>query len=262
MQRRAALVLVVITPALLITLVQVVEQEQGDDAPAESVGNGDRTRVDFTRTGDQLFVDADPAAASRRFGARNVGPRIASAPASPSASPTPTPTPSASASPTPTPSGSPVNLDPCQLVTQDEASTLAKVTYGPGKEETTQGGGKECVYGSQTTNVMDVIVGQAATPAQAHAEYVEAQAEVQITIATRLPAGVHVNLNTANTEGIGDQAATVTGSETLLGKPISFTGVYVLSGSTFFTIGDLVVGTAPPTVAAVQDQAKVTLGRI
>jgi hypothetical protein len=109
---------------------------------------------------------------------------------------------------------------------------------------------------------MDVIVGQAAAPAQAQAEYAQEQADAQTLIATRLPAGVHVNLNTANTEGIGDKAATVTGSETLLGKPISFTAVYVLSGNTFFTIGDLVVGTAPPTVTAVQDQAKVTLGRI
>ncbi len=59
-------------------------------------------------------------------------------------------------------SGSPENLDPCQLVTQDEASTLAHATFGPGKEETISASGKECVYGYQTTNVMDIIVAQAA----------------------------------------------------------------------------------------------------
>ncbi len=73
---------------------------------------------------------------------------------------------------------------------------------------------------------------------------------------------MHVNLNSANTEGIGDKASTVTGAETLLGKTISFTGIYVISGATFFTIGDLVLGTAPPTVADIQDQAKTVIGRI
>jgi hypothetical protein len=48
--------------------LQVIEQEQADDAPAEGVSN--RARVDFTRTGIELVVDADPATAP---GARNVG---------------------------------------------------------------------------------------------------------------------------------------------------------------------------------------------
>jgi hypothetical protein len=86
--------------------------------------------------------------------------------------------------------------------------------------------------------------------------------EAQTLIATKLPPGISVKLHTANTAGIGDKASTVTGGETLLGKQISFTGIYVSSGSTFFTIGDLVLGTTPPTVKAIQDQAKVTLGRI
>jgi hypothetical protein len=109
---------------------------------------------------------------------------------------------------------------------------------------------------------MDIIVGVASDTGTAKAEYAQEQAEAQTLIATRLPAGVHVNLNTANTEGIGDEAATVTGATAILGKTISFTAIYVLSDVTFFTIGDLVLGTTPPTVAAVQDQAKVTLGRI
>ena len=155
-----------------------------------------------------------------------------------------------------------MNLDPCQLVTQSEASTLAKATFGPGKEESLTGGSKECVYGSQTTNVMDIIVAKAATPEAAQAVYAEELGEVQTLITTRLPAGVTVKLNTANTEGIGDKASTVSGGETLLGKPIGFTGIYVISGATFFTIGDLVVGAAAPTVSALQDQAKVTIGRI
>ncbi|HEY5050232.1 MAG TPA: hypothetical protein VII50_04980 [Acidothermaceae bacterium] len=109
---------------------------------------------------------------------------------------------------------------------------------------------------------MDIIVAQAADSKTAQADYAQELAQAQTLIATRLPAGVHVNLNTANTEGIGDNASTVTGSTAILGKPISFTGIYVISSATFFTIGYLVLGTTPPTVTAIQDQANVTLGRI
>jgi hypothetical protein len=43
----------------------------------------------------------------------------------------------------------------------------------------------------------------------------------------------------------------------------SATGTFTLAnGATFFTIGDLVLAKAPPTVTAIQDQAKVTLVRI
>jgi hypothetical protein len=109
---------------------------------------------------------------------------------------------------------------------------------------------------------MDIIVAQAASPAAAQADYATELGEAQTLIATRLPAGVHVNLNTANTAGIGDKASTVTGAEAILGKQISFTGIYVISGATFFTIGDLVLGTTPPTAAAIQDQAQTVIGRI
>ncbi|HZV25837.1 MAG TPA: hypothetical protein VFG00_06075 [Acidothermaceae bacterium] len=184
-------------------------------------------------------------------------PAATSAPASPS--PTPTPTPSASASPTG--SASPPNLDPCQLVTQSEASTLAGATFGPGREEST-GGGKECVYGYQTLNVMDVIVAEAPDAKTARFVYAQELGEAQAKIASDLPAGVSVKLDTTNTAGIGDEASTITGSGSIQGQTISFTGIYVISGATFFTIGDLVLAKAPPTVTAIQDQAKVTLGRL
>ena len=54
----------------------------------------------------------------------------------------------------------------------------------------------------------------------------------------------------------------MTGGATILGKTISFTGIYVISGATFFTIGDLVLGVAPPTEAAIQAQAQIVIGRL
>ena len=92
-----------------------------------------------------------------------------SPPASPAASQASSPAAPASAagSAAATQSAAPTSLDPCQLVTSSEASALAGTTFGPGQEEASGQGGKRCVYGSQTTNVFMVEVGQAASPAAA-----------------------------------------------------------------------------------------------
>ena len=157
-------------------------------------------------------------------------------------------------------------------MTQTEASTLAGATFGPGKEETISASSKECVYGSQTTNVFDVVVAQAADAATAKAVYAQELGNAQNLIATNLPPGVHLNLTTssasvspsgsASPSSIGDEAATVTGGASIEGKTISFTGIYVISGATFFTIGDLLLGATPPTEAAIQAQAQVVIGRL
>ena len=244
MQRRAALILVAITPALLITSCK---------SSSKSKVTTLQPKVSATAVAPATTAPAPATSTSAAPTGLLPPPPATSAPPSPSASPTPTASPTGSASPT--------NLDPCQLVTQDEASSLAGATFGPGKEEST-GGGKECVYGSQTTNVMDIIVAQAPDAATAQADYAQAQGDAQTTIASQLPPGISAKLNTANTEGIGDKAATITGAASVQGQTISFTGIYVLSGATFFTIGDLVLAKPAPTVSAIQDQARTTLGRI
>ena len=148
------------------------------------------------------------------------------------------------------------------MVTQDEASTLANATFGPGKEVANAGHPKGCIYGSQTKNVLDVVVAQAPDAATAQAGFSQALGQAQAQVATEVPPGVHVNLNSANAEGIGDKATTITWSYSGGGATIAFTGIYVLSGATFFTIGDLVTGTSPATLTALKDQAQVVLGRI
>ena len=226
MQRRAALILVVITPALLITSCKSSSKSKLTTPPA-------------------------------KLSATAVAPATTA--------PAPAPATSTSAAPTgllpPPPATSPTNLDPCQLVTQGEASTLAGATFGPGREEST-GGGKECIYGYQTTNVMDILVAQAVDTKTAQAYYAAGLADAKTTIDSKLPPGTTAKLNTANTEGIGDKAATITGAASVAGQTISFTGIYVLSGATFFTIGDLVRAKPAPTVSAIQDQARTTLGGI
>ena len=137
---------------------------------------------------------------------------------------------------------------------------MANATFGPGKEETTEGGGKICVYGSQTTNVFTVLVGQAADAATAKAEWDAELAVAEAKINSALPPGVQVKFDASNTSGIGDQAVTLSGTEAAAG--ISFNGVYVLSGATFFLIGDMVLHRAPASIADLTTQAQTVLGRI
>ena len=145
-------------------------------------------------------------------------------------------------------------------MTQDEASTLAHATYGPGKEETTEGGGRLCVYGSNTGNVTTVLVGEAASAELAKAEFNTELLEAEAKLNSGLPAGDHVSFNTSNTSGIGDQAVTVTGGEDA--ADIKFAGIYVLSGATFFLIGDLTLHVAPASIADLTTQAQTVMGRI
>ena len=242
--RKAGLIVVVVMPALVLTGCKSSNKAKlGVLKPQVSA----------------LATAASTAAAPATTTPASATPLPPPAPAS-SASPTPTPSTTAPASPAG--SGVPINVDPCQAVTQDEASTLAKATFGAGKEETTAGGGKICVYGSQTTNVFTVEVAQASSEVEASSEWTAEVAEAEAKINSALPPGVHVNFDTSNVSGIGDMAATLTGTETLLGKPINFTGIYVLSGPTFFLIGDLVLGQASPAVGDMEDQARTTLGRV
>jgi hypothetical protein len=176
--------------------------------------------------------------------------------------PAPSTPPAASKPAASTPPASPTTLDPCQLVTSSEASDVAGATYAAGKEETTAGGGRLCVYGSQTTNVFTVLVGEGATPEVAQADWSQVQAEAQTIIASKLPPGVNAKLNTTNVADLGDRAATLTGGATLGGAPVGFTGVYVLKGATFFYLTDIVVGHSAPSASAMQAQAQTVLTRL
>jgi len=182
----------------------------------------------------------------------------------PTATPTATGQQTSAAPPTPIPSatGAPVSLDPCTLVTSTEASAIAHASFGPGKEEPISAASKQCVYGAQTTNVFEVTVAQAASPAEAQAEFTAAQAQAEADLKKQAPPGVNVNLDTSNASGIGDKAATAYGTASIQGQTIGFSGIYVVSGATFFAITDLTVGQKPASTADMKAQAQTVLGRI
>lgn len=162
-------------------------------------------------------------------------------------------------------------LDPCQLVTASEASTLAGATYSTGTEQTntdTAGGGtsRMCIYGGTTTNVFEVLVAQASSASAAQADWAAQESKVQSGLssgASNLPPGTNFQFNINDTSVSGaDKAAAGTISATISGQTLAGSAVYVLKGATFVAITDITVGHAAPTVAAMEGQAGTTLGRV
>src|SRR4029077_7074095 len=84
--------------------------------------------------------------------------------APPPASEAPSTAPAASDTPEPStaesaePSAVATDIDPCQLITADEAGQLTGTAFGAGKESVTKGNAKICTYGAQTKNVFMVEV--------------------------------------------------------------------------------------------------------
>jgi hypothetical protein len=161
-----------------------------------------------------------------------------------------------------TQSAAATSLDPCQLVTSSEASSLAGTTFGPGQEEPSGTNGKRCVYGSRTTNVFMVEVGQAATAAAARADWSTEQARAQALINKKLPAGISLSAHTTRVAGLADRAAVATGSASAAGQTLGLSGIYLLKGAPFVAFQDVLLGHAAPTSAAMESEARTALSRV
>ncbi len=161
-----------------------------------------------------------------------------------------------------TQSAAPTSLDPCQLVTSAEASSLAGTTFGAGREESSGKDGKRCVYGSQTTNVFMVEVGQGADPAAAQADWSAEQARAQDLISKKLPAGISLSAHTTDVSGLADRAAFASGSASAAGQTIGLSGIYLLKGATFLAFQDVLLGHPAPGEAPMESEARTALSRV
>jgi hypothetical protein len=150
--------------------------------------------------------------------------------------------------------GVPTSLDPCQVVPAGEAPQLAGTTFGAGKEETTSGNGKICVYGGQTLDVFSVIVAQAPDVATAQAGKAAAEAQIQ----SEAGKGVQVT----EVPNFADGAAYTAGSYTISGQTFNIAAFYALKGTIFFGFSDLLLNKPAPTAAALQAEAQTVLGRL
>jgi hypothetical protein len=157
------------------------------------------------------------------------------------------------AAPTPTTAASaPVNLDPCQLVPQQEASTVAGASFGPGKLESENASSSRCTYGGNTKNVFLVIVARASSVAEAQAQRDEMRSEAEAQLGGKL--------NVAKVPGVGDDAESITGH--LSSLDVNVSGLYVLKGTLGFALVDEVLGGPAPTTQALIDETNKVLSGI
>ncbi|MGH7735779.1 MAG: hypothetical protein ACREOE_19310 [Gemmatimonadales bacterium] len=156
------------------------------------------------------------------------------------------------------------SLDPCQLVTSAEASSLAGTTFGAGAEDTTSGNARTCTYGAQTLNVFNVLVAQAPDATTAQDDWAQEQAEAQAYATQSVPAGVTLTFNLTDVTNVAgaDQAAVGTAQATISGQTINLSAIYVLKGAVFFTFSDLVLGNPAPSASVLEAQAVTTISRL
>lgn len=182
----------------------------------------------------------------------------ASAPASPSAAATTSPSPAA-ASPSPAASSGatavPTSIDPCQLVTSEEASKLGGVSFGAGKESSTPGNDKMCTYTSLASSVASFSVSVLQAPDVATAQAGKAQAEADLQ-------KISSKLTVTQLPNLADGAAVIEGSLSIGGHTENVASIFALKGTTAFGFGEVIFDHPAPTSAALQAQAQIVLGRL
>jgi hypothetical protein len=177
--------------------------------------------------------------------------------------PSNTPSAQASSSPSAQASASATALDPCQVVTQSEASQLAGTTYAAGMLDTTTAGSQICWYGFQTTNVFEVIVAQAPDAATAQSMWDQEKGKVQSSLQKSINSGTTLNLNVNDTSITGaDRAATGSFSYSGNGHTIAGSAVYLLKGAVFVAFANLAADHAVATASALETEAQIALGRV
>ena len=177
-------------------------------------------------------------------------------------SPSPASTPSAAVSPSPP---SLASLDPCKLVTAQEASNLTGITFGAGVEETADNGARECVYSRPNQNVFIVMVNVASDATTAEADWATTEADAQSGLQKLAGSeGASVGLHAGNITLPGaDQAATAVAGGAIGGNHIlNVSAIYVLKGAVFFMFSDLSLDKPAPAASAMAATATTVLTRI
>ncbi len=149
-------------------------------------------------------------------------------------------------------------FDPCQLISSQEASSLAGVSFGQGSETTTSGGMKICTYGSQTTNVFNVDVAQAPDIASAQADQAQFLADIQANLQSLTSQGLNITQDPSFADGAVMANITFNSG----GIDISGNSMGFRKGTIFIGFSDLALGSAAPTDAAMQGEATIVLARL
>ncbi len=148
--------------------------------------------------------------------------------------------------------------DPCEVLTQSEASTLSKVSMPAAVSKPWgKGGAVKCGYNSGSVEAF-LILARAKTAAQAQAAWDAEKAGLE---QQARPAGVKVSATAE--PGIGDRAELFVGTATIGGVKNTMMAMFILKGATFIDLGDFALRNATPaTKAAMRAEATVCVGRV
>jgi hypothetical protein len=197
-----------------------------------------------TATGSPAPTSAATASASPTVAVQTLQPSasVASTPTATLAA-----TPSASPSPLgggPSGSNSALTIDPCSLLTLDQASAVNGLTYPAGTLHDLGNGGAECVWQTNAPPASVVVqVGQFPGVSEAQIAFAEAQAEV-------------IGAQIEKLSGFADDAAIARASA----AGLSTGGIYVRDGSTFFDI--VYLNGTVPTDDQLKGYATIILGNL
>jgi hypothetical protein len=176
----------------------------------------------------------------------------------PNATVTSGPTDTPAVTSTPQQTAAPTSLDPCQLIPNQEASSLAGTTFGAGAEGSLPGGGKTCTYGSQSSNVFIVQVVQAPDAATANAAETQFLSDLQASLQQLSSEG----LNVTQLPDFADGAVLAEASINAGGVSVNGSAFGFRKGTIFFGFDDVVLGGPAPSGDALQAEATTVLGRL
>ena len=186
-------------------------------------------------------------------------------PASEVATATPTEAPSTAATAEPSESALPsavaTDIDPCQLITADEAGQLVGTTFGAGKASETEGHIKICTYAAPGPNLFAVEVGIAPDADTAKAAEAATMKDLQDQASKLAKGGLTVTV----LPGFADNtdAAMLQGSVHESGIALGARAIYLLRNTTFFGFSDISFGGAqPPSEQAMKDKATEVLAKL
>ncbi|GEM_PF-939700 len=150
------------------------------------------------------------------------------------------------------------NLDPCTLISSDEASTLTGTTFAQGVESSTAEGLKICTYSIQGSNIFTVDVIQAPDVATAQQAKTQFQADLQASVQQLTNEGITFTQLPDFADGaITGQVSINEGGISVNGSSFAF-----LKGTVFVGFSDIAMNGAAPSSDALQTEATTVLAKL
>ena len=148
------------------------------------------------------------------------------------------------------------DIDPCQLITSEDASTFVGVKFGAGKATNTENNMKMCSYSGPGPNIFTVEVAVAPDVATAQAAEADAKAELSSK-------GANLGVTPLPSFADNTDAALLQGSASSGGLSVGGRALMLLRGTTFVGFSDISAGGAsPPSEQAFKDEGNAVLAKL